>query len=371
MYQQQLLDRFTRIDELLDRMLPVLERIESGGITVNMPKEFAAPKVITVPAGETAPAGPAGPTEIAVPRELIIATRRIEGLTSSVERLCDLLAKKQVGAVSAAPYPLAAHPTIYREGEEHIIMNYPRTGRVDLPVGKTKIDVKTRKVFLADGTVEEMYSPSTIKTCRSFLIYTDAEFDIRALLNGKLVYTSTVFPLWTRSKVLEFDELEITSSTPLMFYIAMSDTEDAMASIDPITNVASRNHVSTDPSTHFTTALATGEAENENITITSNKINLTDIAIMSRQNLHYRLALYTKPSFGVFEYIGNVDFDLPTEGFLLNGYYCMNVHNLDFDYIDIGSAYELHAQLVNLDAVSKSAGAAGAVQFTMIYGERL
>lgn len=251
-------------------------------------------------------------------------------------------------------------------------MNFPRTGRYELPVGKTTIDVKTRRVTLSDGTTVEMYAPAPIGTCKSFLIYTDAVCDIRVSLAGTIVYTSSVFPLWTRSKIIEFDTIEIDTDYPVMFYIAVSNTADAMASIDPITNVASRNPLSTDPATHFTTALATNATEDENISIISSKIELTTIAIMSSQNLDYRLAFYSKDSFGALEFIGNVDFDLPTEGFLLGGYYCMDVHDLNLDYIDSDATYELHARLINLNAVAKlSYAAGGRVKFNMVYGERL
>jgi len=252
-----------------------------------------------------------------------------------------------------------------------LIMNFPRTGRYELPVGITKINVKTRSVTLPDGTTVEMYAPAPMATCKSFLIYTDAVCDIRVSLGGTIVHTSSVFPLWTRSKVIEFDEIQIDTSYPIMFYIAMSNTADAMASIDPITNVALRNPLSTDPATQFTDALITNADEDENISIISNKIDITKIAIMSAQNLDYRLAFYSKDSFGPLEFIGNVDFDLPAEGFPLGGYYCMDVHGMHFDYIDSDATYELHARLINLDAVAKLADAAGLVQFNMIYGERL
>lgn len=253
-----------------------------------------------------------------------------------------------------------------------LIMNFPRTARYELPVGVTKINVKTRMVTLPDGTTIEMYAPAPMETCKSFLIYTDAVCDIRVSLGGTIVYSSSVFPLWTRSKVIEFDEIEIDTSYPIMFYIAMSNTEDAMASIDPITNVASRHVVSTDPTTDFILGLAALVGTDEaNIPIAVSKIALTNIAIMSAQNRNYRLAFYSGDGFGALEYVGNVDFDLPTEGFLLNGYYCMNVHDMLFDYADLDNSYELHMQLVNLDALAKTAGAPGAVKFTMIYGERL
>jgi len=249
-----------------------------------------------------------------------------------------------------------------------LIMNFPRTGRYSLPAGVTKIDIKTGQVTIpGEPAPVEMYSSAKMDTCKSFLIFTDAQIEIRAHLAGALVYTSSVFPLWTRSKLIEFDYIEISSDYSVSFYIAMSNIADAMASIDPITNIASRQIAVT----QFTNAILSGETENKNLSVTISKPYITNIAIMSAQNRNYRLAFYSKDSFGALEYIGNIDFDLPTEGDPLNSLYCMNVHNITFDYIDEDNSDEIHMQLVNLDAFDKAAGDAGMVQFTVIYGENL
>jgi len=174
-----------------------------------------------------------------------------------------------------------------------------------------------------------------------------------------------------RISLIEFDYIEISTDYSVSFYIAMSNIADAMASIDPITNIAARHIAPTNRDTQFTDALATNATENENLSVDISKPYITNIAIISEQNLNYRLAFYSKDSFGALEFIGNVDFDLPTEGFPLNSRYCMNVHGITFDYVDEDNSDEIHIQLVNLDAVAKLAGAAGAVQFTVIYGENL
>jgi len=253
-----------------------------------------------------------------------------------------------------------------------LIMNFPRLGRYTLPAGITKIDVKTGQVTIPGVSAPvEMYSAARMDTCKSFLIFTDAQIELRAYLAGALVYTSSVFPLWTRSKLIEFDYIEISTDYSVSFYIAMSNVADAMASIDPITNIAARHIAPTDRDTQFTDALVTNAVENENLSVAISKPYITNIAIMSVQNLNYRLVFYSKDRFGALEYIGNIDFDLPTEGVPLNSLYCMNVHDITFDYIDEDNSDEIHMQLINLDAVAKLAGAAGAVQFTVIYGENL
>lgn len=255
-----------------------------------------------------------------------------------------------------------------------LIMNYPRTERVELPVGVTKINVKTRQVFLPDGTIGEMYAPAPIETCKSFLIYTDAEFDMRASLNGKIVYTSTVFPLWTRSKVLEFDELEIETTAKTMFYIAMSNVMDAMASIEPVTTIITRRIIETDPAAQFTDGLAVGSEEDENLIIAANKIYLTNIAVISSHDRYYQLQFFVRDTvpFADLDYIGQIDFDLPTYGVTLKGgYRAMHASNVDLDYRDMDVTKRLHTRLVNLGPGAKLAYPGGVVKFIIEYGERL
>ena len=115
-----------------------------------------------------------------------------------------------------------------------IIINYPQTGRKTLSVGSTSINVKQKKVTLPDNTSESIYAARSIKTCRSFLIYVNQPVDIRLTRHGTLLFTSSIFPEWTRvTDAPEFGNINITTTVDTVFYIAMSEDPDGVPMFTP------------------------------------------------------------------------------------------------------------------------------------------
>jgi len=111
-----------------------------------------------------------------------------------------------------------------------MLINYPATDRKTLPIGLTKINVKSRQVFLADGTEEVMYSASPIDAARSILMYCDCSVALKLYLEGTVVHASTRFPTWSRFNVL-FDLVEVTASKNTSVYMQVADTVDGVPQI--------------------------------------------------------------------------------------------------------------------------------------------
>ena len=112
--------------------------------------------------------------------------------------------------------------------EEVQLINYPISGKKDLPVGTITIDIKSRQVILPDGSSEEIYSPFKIDMARSLVLYTDGTISVILLKDGTPVYTSSVYPLWSRFKDFEFDQMVITTTKKTLFYMGVSNTPDSV-----------------------------------------------------------------------------------------------------------------------------------------------
>jgi len=124
--------------------------------------------------------------------------------------------------------------------------------------------------------------------------------------------------------------------------------------------------------TYFTDGLATDASENENLTISDNKITIKNITIHSLENLSYRLWFYTRDTFLADDIIGYIDLNLPTSGVTkvigATTYYVYSIVDADQQFEDLDASLELHIQLENKSAASKTAGALGRVQLTIVYG---
>lgn len=133
-----------------------------------------------------------------------------------------------------------------------------------------------------------------------------------------------------------------------------------------------RTQLVLDGDTYFTDALATDASENENISVSRNKITIKTITIHSAQNLNYRLWFYSKDAFGADDVLGYIDLNLPTSGvtkvIAATTYYMYSVTDVELPIEDADGTLELHLQLENKSATSKNAGATGKVQMTMFYG---
>jgi len=151
-------------------------------------------------------------------------------------------------------------------------------------------------------------------------------------------------------------QVQITAAAPKqVFYIAESDKD-----------------------THFTGALTQYAKEDENITgLLAEKVRITGIGILSDQQLHYKVLFWYKDTFDdsdldVDEYCGEVDLDIPTYGFQIDGSgkWYLDIRNLHLDYHDLDATKELHISLMNMSTTSKNAGATGEVKLFVTYEPR-
>jgi len=144
--------------------------------------------------------------------------------------------KWQPGVEPPAPIPEAIPPVRKPPEREPpaLIINYPQTGRKILPVGKTKIHVKQKKVTLPDGTEEFIYAARSLETCRSLLMYADQPVDIRLTRRGTLLFASTIFPEWTRmTDAHGFANIEIETTNETAFHISLAEDPDGVPEYIP------------------------------------------------------------------------------------------------------------------------------------------
>jgi len=122
--------------------------------------------------------------------------------------------------------------------EAPLLVSYPKSGKKTLTTGMTTINIKGRQVILADGTVDDLYSPRAFEMCRSLLISTDRTVDVRVLDGGDVVLMSSFF---TGSQQLlnlgEFDSVEIDVTGDTKFYIAMSEDPEGAPSTVQVTEL--------------------------------------------------------------------------------------------------------------------------------------
>lgn len=134
----------------------------------------------------------------------------------------------------------------------------------------------------------------------------------------------------------------------------------------------------TDKDSHFSGAIAQNATEEEDITgLTTNRIRITRVTILSDENLDYRLLFFNKDSFADTDldddrFIDELELDLPSYGFQIAGagQYMMTVNGLEIDYDDQDGSRELHIALQCLSAAGKTAGANGEVVVIFTYEER-
>ena len=122
--------------------------------------------------------------------------------------------------------------------EEPLLISYPKSGKKTLTTGTTIINIRGRQVRFADGTVEDLYSPRAFEKCRSLLIYTNREVDVRVLNGGDVVLMSSFFIGSQQMLNLgEFDSIEIEATGSTQFYIAMSEDPDGAPSTVQVTEL--------------------------------------------------------------------------------------------------------------------------------------
>ena len=133
--------------------------------------------------------------------------------------------------------------------------------------------------------------------------------------------------------------------------------------------------VKTDKDTHFTGALVTNAAENENVVLApalagvggNARAQLRSIAIISDQNLDWEVMLFRKDTFGTSDldtdsFVGRWTFAAADAVRIAGaGSYYYYIDGLDEAYTDEDASGELHVTLLNRNAVAKNAGATGEI----------
>ena len=181
-------------------------------------------------------------------------TRDVGEVLSSIESLCATITKKQeltdqinkseikktllsVEQLCATVVNVTCEQPDTEPIEPPLVMSYPRSGKKELPVGATIININEGKVELPDGTREDIYMAHPVETCRSFTISTSRQIEIRASMDGTLVYTGSLFTGSQQTHNLaEFDTIEIDADAVTAFHITMSEDAEGAPSVQPETD---------------------------------------------------------------------------------------------------------------------------------------
>jgi len=320
MPDQTFVDRLTRVDNILyEALLPVLQRLQQGDITVLM-------------------AGPEG--EDTLSNLLDIAVRR------------------------------------YNDDNEIIFFAYPRDGtRSATAAGDTVLNYRHGTIKIPDGTVTKMSSSLAAQKkdhLRSVAINADEDIVIQLDDKDKSPVRADTWHVMTFQ---QFTELTITTAaaTTNIFVYACTNPKHAyeMAGETTISiGREERDQVKSLIGTHFTGALSQYGAEEESLTgLDSNEITITSISAYAEQNLDLRVWLYETDGFQETtaadmdddEFIESVHLDIPTDGHRYknaNGYYVSST-DLNIDYEDLDKSNELHIAVEVVGATAKLASGSG------------
>lgn len=298
----------------------------------------------------------------------------------------------------------------------NLFTTFPDSGLYTLPIGNNYFDIIKGVLKDANGVITPIAKHASLeKPLKHLWIYCDNDVDAEIRYLGKVQYVGRVAKAGFNFQDITYDEFTITTTeaTDIQVIGSTSDTAQVGFSVEGsgdvelvgsdidgkdglITNslfyglvspgVTVPVHVDTsgnfsfsadrpilpiDGNTYFTDALVTDASENENITITGDKITVKNVTIYSMQSLNYRLWFYTKDTFGVNDIIGYVNLNLITSGVTkvigATTYYAYSVVDADIPYEDLDASLELHLQLENKSVVAKTAGALGKVQLTLAY----
>lgn len=325
-YEQGLFDKFTRTDEMMAEMMPLLKRIESGDIVVRPAKSDDK-----------------------------------DNLHELVE-----IARKR-----------------YDDDNEILFFAYPADGtRASTTSGKLVLNYRHGTIKNPDGTIKKMSTSLQSQKkdhLRSVAINTNRDIVIQLDDKDKSPIRADTWHVMTFQ---QFQEITITTTeTTNVFIFACTNPKHAYEMAGETTIAIGReerNQIKTDKDTHFTGAIVQNANEKENVTgLVANEITITSIAVQSDQALYYRLWIYESDGFedtdfDLDQFVDYVDIDLATNGKQLgaaNQYYYA-VTGLEIAYEDLDESNELHYALENLSAAAKNAGATGEIVIKTLYTPR-
>lgn len=322
------LDRHTKIDNILmEELLPVLKKLQTGDITVQM-------------------AGTEG--------------------EDTLQRLLDVA--------------VARHNT----DNEIVYFSYPNDGtRAEVAAGDTVLNFRHGTIKAVDGTVTKM-SSSLQEQNKDFLraLAFNADKPVVIQLDDR-DKTPVKADTWYGVGYQQFQAMTITTTeTTNLFAFVCTNPKHGVEMVGEVTiaiGKEGRNSIKSDKDTHFTGAIAQYATEEENITgLESNKITITGVSIQSDQALDYNVMLFGTDGFAaadmdVDEFFDFIDLKLSSLGIRVGGagqYYYART-GLAIDYEDEDASNELHVALQNASAAGKNAGATGEVKIKVSYIPRL
>lgn len=317
--EEGFLDRYTRIDELLAETIPLLQRLNAGDITVQMP--------------------PGEHGEEMLGQILEIEKQRM---------LNDF---------------------------EILYFSYPADGtRQSVAAGTTVLDYWAGTIKAPDGAVTKMTTNLAKRNkehLRSLAVNADRAIIIQMDEKDKAPVRADT---WFVMTFQQFQKVKITcTATTNLFIFACTNPKHALEMQGESTvsvGREERNQVKSLIGTHFTGALAQYAAEEENLTgLDDSEITITSITAYSEQNLDMRVWLFETDGFQETtaadmdddEFIESVHLDAPTDGHRYknaNGYY-VAASDLNIDYEDLDASNELHVALEIVGATAKLASGSG------------
>ena len=316
---QKLFDKFTRMDEQLEAMIPLLKSMATKELVVNFPE-------------------------------------RQDGAIS-LRDIYDLLKETRDASL------------------EIFFMTYPNDGtRATFAVGTTILNFEQGTVETPDGTISNMSSSLMKKNkdfMRSFAINCNRDVVVRLDNDDQTPIRANV---WGKMTFQQYTKARITTVVSTTGYVHACTNPEAIHEQIGESTIAvgrqERNQAKSLIGTHFTGALAQHAAEEENLTgLDSNKVTITGVAVYAQQALNLRLFLFETDAFQEStaadmdddEFIEFIDVDLATDGIKYKnaGYYYWAMTDLNIDYEDIDGSNEFHIALNNIGAVAKLASGSG------------
>ena len=322
------IDKYTRVDDVLAQMIPLLERINAGEINVNLPEN---------------------------------------GDMAEIVRLLEY-----------------DHEKNYKIH----FFTFPNDGtRTTLATGKTELDFAAGTIKDVNGTVSKMSSSLKIlqkDNLRSVACSGDEDIVLQLNSSDKIYVRANS---WFVGTYQEFTRAIITTTKNTEFSMLCCTNPQAVVEMIGESTVSvgreERSQAKSVVATHFSGAIAQWASEEENITgLTSNEITITSITAYAEQALDMRVWFFEKDGFQAAaaadmdddEFMENVLLDIPTDGMQYknaNGYY-IAATDLNIDYEDLDATKELHIALEVIGATAKLAsGAGGNIWLKISYTPRL
>lgn len=269
----------------------------------------------------------------------------------------------------------------------------PGGGTVALPVGDNILDFWTGTIRYADGSVDRLESylqqQSTLfgdpSGAHMHSIYFEADQQVSIQFewysdgsrkqgtwwtfpaNTAVNRNNTAFQRITIRTTVDNTNIHLGASTDPNTIISISALE--------IQSINICNTIDVDGDTYFTSAIGVGGNDTESISgLSHTEIMINELILCSRQNLEYRIAVFSSNTFTPDTFEGYFDLNLPDDGEEIldasgNTWYCVNACKMGKDLYCPNN--QLHLMLFNKSpTTAKIAGENGAINMTFRYSPR-